>query len=86
MSEPVCAQKSPYVLELKPGTYYWCACGKSADQPFCDGSHAGTGFSPVELDLTEKTTVGFCGCKRTKDVSGVMPTADSISRNSTRSR
>ena len=67
MSEPVCAQKSPYVLELKPGTYYWCACGKSADQPFCDGSHAGTGFSPVELDLTENTTVSFCGCKQSKD-------------------
>ena len=65
--EAVCAQKSPYVVELEAGTYYWCACGRSKEQPFCDGSHSGTGLSPVELELTEKTKVGLCGCKHTKN-------------------
>ena len=49
MSEPDIPQKSPYILELEAGTYYWCACGKSADQPFCDGSHTDTEFEPVEF-------------------------------------
>ncbi|MGA0025144.1 MAG: CDGSH iron-sulfur domain-containing protein [Burkholderiales bacterium] len=39
MTEPVCAQKGPYVLELAPGDYWWCACGRSQKQPFCDGTH-----------------------------------------------
>ncbi len=65
MAEPVCAQKAPYVVELDPGTYYWCACGKSADQPFCDGSHTGMGISPMQVEISEKTKVGLCGCKRT---------------------
>ncbi len=67
MAEPVCAKKSPYVMELEADTYYWCSCGKSANQPFCDGSHKGTEFSPVPLELTEKTQVAFCGCKHSKD-------------------
>ena len=67
MAEPVCAQKAPYVMELEAGTYYWCSCGKSANQPFCDGSHKGTQFVPVSLEVSEKTQVAFCGCKRTKD-------------------
>ena len=46
MAEPVCAQKFPYALELAAGEYWWCACGKSAKQPFCDGSHKGSEFSP----------------------------------------
>lgn len=64
MSEPVIAQKAPYALELEPGTYYWCACGKSRTQPFCDGSHKGSEFSPVKVELAEKTKVWLCGCKR----------------------
>ena len=63
MAEPVIAQKSPYALELEPGTYWWCACGKSRAQPFCDGSHKGSEFSPLELVLAEKTKVWLCGCK-----------------------
>jgi CDGSH iron-sulfur domain-containing protein 3 len=65
MPTPEIPQKSPYVLELEPGTYWWCACGKSKTQPFCDGSHRGSEFAPVILDLEVKTKVALCGCKRT---------------------
>ena len=61
------AQKAPYELELEPGTYYWCACGRSKNQPFCDGSHEGTGFEPKEFVIAEKQTVSLCGCKWTAD-------------------
>jgi CDGSH-type Zn-finger protein len=64
MSEPVVAQKSPFAVEVEAGkSYWWCACGKSASQPFCDGSHAGTAFSPVEYQAAQSGTVYFCGCK-----------------------
>jgi CDGSH-type Zn-finger protein len=60
-------QKAPYVMDLKPGKYYWCTCGQSAAQPFCDGSHArlNTGMTPVEITLTETKKVALCGCKKT---------------------
>ncbi len=64
MSNPEIAQKSPYVLELEAGTYWWCACGKSKTQPFCDGSHKGGDFTPVKFELATKTKVALCGCKR----------------------
>lgn len=67
MEDPVIAQKAPYELELEPGTYYWCACGRSKSQPFCDGSHEGTGFVPKEFVIAEKQTVSLCGCKWTAD-------------------
>lgn len=63
MSDPVIAKKGPFVEELEPGTYWWCACGRSANQPFCDGSHKGTEFSPVSFTIEEKGKVGLCGCK-----------------------
>ncbi|HEX6959209.1 MAG TPA: CDGSH iron-sulfur domain-containing protein [Ferrovibrio sp.] len=67
MTEPVIAQKSPYAVEVKAGrSYWWCACGKSAKQPFCDGSHKGSAFAPVEYKATADRTVFFCGCKRSK--------------------
>ncbi len=65
MSEKQIPQKSPYVLELEPGNYAWCACGRSANQPFCDGSHKGTEFRPVVVKLEEKKRLAFCGCKHT---------------------
>lgn len=65
MSEADMPQKSPYVMEVEPGTYAWCACGKSDAQPYCDGSHAGTEFTPVIEKIDEKKTVAWCGCKRT---------------------
>jgi CDGSH-type Zn-finger protein len=67
MDDPVIAQKAPYELELEPGTYYWCSCGRSKNQPFCDGSHEGTGLEPKEFIITEKQTVYLCGCKWTAD-------------------
>jgi len=64
MPEATIAQKSPYPVEVEAGkSYYWCACGLSAGQPFCDGSHKGSGFTPVKFEATETKTVYFCGCK-----------------------
>lgn len=67
MSNPIVAQKSPYVKEMEPGTYYWCSCGASKNQPFCDGSHKGTSFAPVEVKVPAKQKVAFCGCKHSKN-------------------
>ncbi len=64
MSEPVVPQKAPYRVEVEAGkTYWWCACGRSANQPFCDGSHKGTGFAPIKHVATASGPVFFCGCK-----------------------
>ena len=66
MAEPVVAQKSPYSADVEAGrSYWWCACGRSQRQPFCDGSHKGTDFTPVEYKAGESKTVWFCGCKHT---------------------
>ncbi len=61
---PIIAQKAPYPVEVTAGkTYFWCSCGKSANQPFCDGSHKDTGFSPVKFTAEDDRKVFFCGCK-----------------------
>jgi CDGSH-type Zn-finger protein len=66
MSEAIIFQRFPIVQPVQPGTYWWCACGRSKSQPFCDGSHKGTGFSPVEAEIAEAKTVAWCGCKHSK--------------------
>jgi len=67
MNEPVSPQKAPYGLDLEPGKYWWCACGRSVKQPFCDGSHKGSEFEPVGFELTENKKVWLCGCKQTRN-------------------
>ncbi len=67
MSEPTVAQRGPYPVPVEAGkSYYWCACGLSANQPLCDGSHKQTDLTPVKFEATETTTIYFCGCKHTK--------------------
>jgi CDGSH-type Zn-finger protein len=64
MSSPNIAQKGPYLVKLQAGrTYFWCACGLSRNQPFCDGSHKTTDFTPLSYVATETGEVEMCGCK-----------------------
>ena len=73
MTAPKIAQKAPYPVEVEAGkSYFWCSCGRSVNQPFCDGSHKGTDFTPVKFEATETKKVFFCGCKH----SGAPVTCD----------
>jgi CDGSH iron-sulfur domain-containing protein 3 len=66
MSEAISPQNAPYAVEAEQGkTYYWCACGKSNNQPYCDGSHQGSEFQPVAFEAEKSDTVYLCGCKKT---------------------
>lgn len=65
--DPVIAQDKPYVMEMEPGTYWWCSCGKSKKQPFCDGAHKADGcFKPIKVEIDQKRKVAWCGCKHSK--------------------
>ncbi len=72
MNKAEIAARVPAVLELEPGRYYWCACGRSKNQPYCDGSHQGTGFTPMEFVVEVKKKVALCQCKHT----GAAPFCD----------
>ncbi len=62
-SKPIVADTKPILLDLEPGTYYWCSCGRSQKQPFCDGSHQGTEFSPIKFEIDEAKKIAMCQCK-----------------------
>jgi len=67
MSEPVIAAKAPIGVDVEAGkTYWWCTCGRSVKQPFCDGSHKGTDFTPMAYEAAESKQLWFCACKHTK--------------------
>lgn len=63
MSDPKIFDKKPARVTLEPGTYYWCACGLSTNQPFCSGAHKGTGLIPLAFTIDEKREVWLCNCK-----------------------
>lgn len=66
---PVIAQKGPYQVTLEAGKpYFWCSCGRSAKQPFCDGSHKGTSFTPRKFEVAATATFNLCGCKSSDDM------------------
>ena len=67
MEEPNIAAKIPHLVDINKGEYYWCACGKSSNQPFCDGTHKGSSFSPVRFEITEDKSVALCMCKHSKN-------------------
>ncbi|HLA34877.1 MAG TPA: CDGSH iron-sulfur domain-containing protein [Rhodocyclaceae bacterium] len=68
MSTAKIAAKTPFAVEVEKGKdYYWCSCGMSKNQPFCDGSHQGSVFAPIPYSATEDKTVYFCGCKQSKN-------------------
>ena len=71
MKNPKVAGTSPIRIELEEGKKYaWCSCGESANQPFCDGAHKGTGFVPTVFVAEETKTVGMCACKMTGNPNG----------------
>ncbi len=64
MNEPVIAANNPIAVDVEAGkTYWWCSCGKSTRQPFCDGSHKGSEFTPMPFKATESKQLWFCACK-----------------------
>ncbi|MCB1127287.1 MAG: CDGSH iron-sulfur domain-containing protein [Verrucomicrobiae bacterium] len=79
MSEPHVFQKAPLVQPATPGTYWFCACGRSQSQPLCDGSHKGTGLGPLKTEITAEKQVAWCGCKHSK----TLPFCDGTHRSLT---
>ncbi len=78
MPEPKIAGRAPVAIDLQSGEdYFWCSCGLSEDQPFCDGSHAGTGFAPVKFSVDESGEAWLCRCKQT----GTAPYCDGSHAN-----
>jgi CDGSH-type Zn-finger protein len=75
---PIIAQKAPFPVKVTEGkSYFWCACGRSQNQPFCDGSHKGTGLTPVKHTAERDGKLFFCGCKH----SANKPLCDGSHKN-----
>jgi CDGSH-type Zn-finger protein len=64
---PKIAGRKSCPMDMEPGTYWWCSCGLSQKQPFCDGSHKGTDFSPVKVEVPEAKRIGWCLCKHSEE-------------------
>ncbi|MBX2883048.1 MAG: CDGSH iron-sulfur domain-containing protein [Granulosicoccus sp.] len=65
MSNGKATQMQPYMVEVEAGkSYFWCACGQSANQPYCDGSHKGSEFTPEKYTADKDGKVAFCGCRQ----------------------
>ena len=65
-NEAIIAQKAPFAVDLVEGKkYFWCACGRSQKQPFCDGSHKGSGIEPTVFTAEKAGKAYLCGCKQT---------------------
>jgi len=67
MDKPVIVQKHSLKMDMDAGTYFWCSCGRSKSQPFCDGSHTGTSFRPVKVVLNKPQRVKWCMCRYSKN-------------------
>lgn len=68
MSQAEIAAKSPCAVDVEKGKdYWWCSCGRSASQPFCNGAHKGSDFTPMKFTASESKTVYLCACKQTKN-------------------
>jgi CDGSH-type Zn-finger protein len=67
--KPLVARCEPTVVTLEPGIYWWCACGRSKEQPFCDGSHETTDIKPVKLRIADTREVALCNCKHSEPAS-----------------
>ncbi|HAN76445.1 MAG TPA: hypothetical protein DCQ31_01070 [Bacteroidales bacterium] len=72
MESPNIIDKKPVLETVQPGTYFWCACGNTKRNPYCDGSHKTTDFTPVKVEFKTVTKVAWCSCKFT----GTPPKCD----------
>jgi len=64
--KPIIVQLRSLKMDMEPGTYFWCSCGKSNKQPFCDGSHKGTNFKPEKIVIEQSRKVAWCMCRHSE--------------------